>query len=494
LKIEDVEQASGNTTAKSSTISRLSQKSNYKASDDGKSLTIDLSQMSTVDRDRQFKIVFSGLKDRAGNYPDNDRITAYLATDTTTKPQAQLLTLLRTDGNTLTATFTRSIKTPGNVLLSNGRMIAGVIDDTNTKQVTYTLDSDSAKLTGKQDVNIGLWDSYNVSSSDSSANTYKKVVVNFTIVTDVPELSDYQLMVETQDGEPIYSLVLTFTKEITLLDHNGVLKSRLTSDSGSSVYDDYVGYTGESHDTVVTLILDKDDMNEAGSYIITIPEEFVEDEYGNTNLETTVKVSSTEGSSNALPSPKAIVQSSDDASIIYVTFANKLDEESALNINNYNIAGYNVISAELTDNSTSGATVKLTLSPDSITETSKYSVTISGIMGYHSSYAEMATYTTLVYLRENKGPIYDTAKYTDPDVVTITFNENLAGTASFQILQNGVDLVENCVISGSRIIITLEDKPTMNVSLDIVPTSYNHITDIYGNPAQITSIPFVPTN
>ncbi|MGB8452970.1 MAG: Ig-like domain-containing protein [Anaerocolumna sp.] len=494
LKIEDVEQASGSSTAKASTITRLSQKSNYKASDDGKSLTIDLSLMSSVDQDKRFKIVFSGLKDRAGNYPDNDRITAYLATDTTAKPQAKLVSLVRTDTNTLTATFTRAIETPGKVLLSNGEVINGTVDEDNTKQVTYTLDSDSAKLTGKQEVNIGYWDSYNVKTSDDSADDYKEVKVNFTIVTTVPELSDYELFVETDDGESIYSLILTFDKEVTLLDDDGTFIARLVTDDGD-VYNDYIiGYTADADDTIVTVVLDSDDLDQAGTYTITIPEEFVEDDYGNTNLEETVKIDNTEGSSTALPKPKAIVQSDDDASIIYVTFANQLDEDTAEDVGNYDIEDADIKSAELIDNSSGGATVELTLEEGCITKTSKYSVTISGITGYHSTYTEMEEYEALVTLHENTGPEIEDYDYTYPDTITITFDETLAGTASFQVLQDGVDLVEYSKISGKKVIITLEDKPTMDEEVEIVPTSYNHITDKYGNEAEIDSESLVPTH
>ncbi len=494
IKIEDVEQVTKkNDKAKASTITRLGQKSNYKASDDGKSLSIDLSKMSSVDQDKQFKIVFSGLKDRAGNYPDNDRITAYLATDTSPKPQAKLVKLERTDTNTLTATFTRAIKTPGKVLLSNGDMITGVVNEKNTKQVTYTLDSEAAKLTGKQEVSIGYWNSYNVKDSDDSADDYKEVEVNFTIVTSVPELTGHEFYVETDD-EPIYNLILTFDREVDLIEDDGTFEARLVTEDGD-VFDDYlIGYSADADDTVVTVILDSDDLEEPGTYTITIPEEFVEDEYGNTNLAETVKVTNTEGSSTALPKPKDIVQSEADASIIYVTFGYQVDEDTAQDTDNYDIEDAEINTAKLIDNSTNGATVELTLEPGSISENGKYNITISGITGYHNTYTEMEKYKTKVTLHENKGPTAEDHDYTYPDKITITFDETLAGTASFQVLQNGVNLVEYCEISGKKVIIILEDKPVMDQAVQIVPTNSNHITDKYGNAAQIETESLVPTN
>ncbi len=493
MQIQNVELVTKNTTAKTATISRLSNKANYKASGDGKSLTIDLSQMSSVDQNKQFKIVFTGLKDRAGNYPDNDRITALLATDTTPKSQARLVSLERTDYNTLTATFTRAISVPGRVLLSNGEIITGVISEDNPRQVTYTLDSESAKLSGKQEVNIGFWDSYNVKDSDNSADDYKEVKVDFTINSAQPEISGYELVVETGSDETVYNLILTFDKEVSLLDDEGILSSKLVTADGD-VYNDYdIGYTADADDTVVTVILDSEDFGEPGTYTITIPEEFVEDIYGNTNDKTTVKVKNTEGSSTALPGPRLIVQSENDASIIYVTFANQVDEDTAEDLGNYEVEGAGIISAELIDNGSGGATVELTLEPGSVTKSTRYYITISGIIGYHNTYTEMEEYKTRVYLNENVGPEIEDVKYTYPDVITITFDETLAGTASFRVLQNGADLVESSRISGKKIIITLVDRPVLDEEVEIVPTSYNHITDKYGNVAEIASETIVPT-
>ncbi|QHQ61159.1 hypothetical protein Ana3638_10570 [Anaerocolumna sedimenticola] len=494
MKIEEAELVSGRKAAKASTISKLKNKSNYKPSEDGKSLSIDLSTISSVDKDKKFKVVFTGLKDRAGNYTENDSITAYVETDTSPKPQAKLVSLERTDLNTLTATFSRGIKSPGKVLLSNGEIITGVISKDDPKQVTYTLDSDSAKLTGKQEVNIGYWDSYNVKDSDDSADDYKEVKVSFDIDSTQPEITDYELITESDDDKITYSLILTFNKNVELIDDEGTFEARLVTEDGDIEDEHDIGYSADADDEIVTVVLDDDDMEEPGTYTITIPEEFVEDDYGNVNSDTTVKVESTEGSSTALPKPKAIVQSNDDASIIYVTFANQLDEDTAEEVDNYDIEDAHVESAELTDNTTSGATVELKLEPGSISESGKYTITISGILGYHNTYSEMEEYETKISLHENTGPELEDKDYDYPDEIILTFDETLAGTASFQVLQNGVDLVEYSEISGKKVIITLQDKPTMGQELEIVPTSYNNITDKYGNKSDIGTLSITPDN
>jgi hypothetical protein len=289
-------------------------------------------------------------------------------------------------------------------------------------------------------------------------------------------------------------LVLTYDKDVTLVDDDGVLTAKLVTDDGD-VFTDYdISYEADEEDNIVSVILDSDDMDESGTYTITIPEEFVKDDYGNTSLEETVKVTNSGSSSSALPAPKKIVQASDDASIVYVTFAAKLDETTAEDVDNYEISGADIISAELTDNTSSSATVELKLEAGSITETSKYNVTVKGITGYHNTYTEMEEYTTQVSLHENVGPEIEDIDYTYPDIIKITFDEDIEGKASFQVMQDGVDLAEKSEISGDKVIITLEDKPTLDEAVEIIPTQYNDITDEYGNSASIGTESIVPTN
>lgn len=123
MAISKVSLVKSNQTAETATLNYLKTKTNYVKSDDNKFLTIDLSDIDTDDQNKTFSVVFSGLKDKNGNYPSNSVITAYVATDTTEKSQAKLKTLTRTGYNTLTATFTRSIKIPGDIELSNGKTI-----------------------------------------------------------------------------------------------------------------------------------------------------------------------------------------------------------------------------------------------------------------------------------------------------------------------------------------------------------------------------------
>ncbi|MDF2590341.1 MAG: hypothetical protein K0S41_4184, partial [Anaerocolumna sp.] len=158
LAVTDPKVVTTGQTALTSTLTMISLKDNYVASKDGKSLTIDLTNMPSIDRNKMFAVNLSGIKDKAGNYPAAYPLTVYFMADTSPKPQARVITITRSGYNTLTATFDRSIKTPGRVLLSNGEWIQGVVDATDNKKVNFTLSAAAVLLTGMQKVSIGMWD------------------------------------------------------------------------------------------------------------------------------------------------------------------------------------------------------------------------------------------------------------------------------------------------------------------------------------------------
>ncbi len=494
MSISKVSLVKSKLTAESSTLSLLKTKSNYVKSDDGKSLTIDLTDMDSDDQNKTFAVVFSGLKDKAGNYPSNSILTAYVATDTTEKAQAKLKTLTRTGYYTLTATFSRAIKTPGEVLLSNGKTIDGKVDKNDSKVVNFTLDSSSAKLTGSQKVSIGYWDSYNVKDSDDTADDYTKKTVNFTVDKDEPELKTYKLTKKDKDDNVAYVLTLTYDKNVILASDSGKFTSKLVTLNKDIYSQKKLEYTASVKDKVVTVNLDKEQFDENGTYTITIPEGFVKDNFNNESKKREISVNRTGTAGTELPAPESVKQSSDDPGIVLVTFENKIDETTAENKGNYTISGVNISKAELVENNSGGAIVHLTLKEGAVTVTATYAVTIKGIKGYGDSYTEMDKYETTLLLYENEGPSITKVTYSYPSKVKITFDEAIEGTASFNVIQDGEDLAEDFAISGSTVTITLSEVPEMGVKMKITPTSSNAITDSSGNKATISTKYVTPDN
>lgn len=486
LTITNVKAINTNTSALPTTISMLGDKNSYIVSEDKTSLSIDLTTLATVDQNKMFSISLSNIKDFAGNYPTTYPLTVYFATDTTPKAQAQLTTLVRTGYNTLTATFTRAIKTPGMALLSNGQWITGVIDTTDNKKVNYTLSAASALLTGPQKVSIGYWDSFNVPATDTTSSKLTERIIDFTVDKAVPVLLKSELTVVTQNGVDSHVLTLTYNKNVKLLTPTGSFSAKLVTLNNDIYSNKIIGYTAVAKDTQVTVVLTAAQFTESGYYTITIPAGFVLDNYMNMSLSTTVQVKKNAGVSSALPAPKEVKQSPENSSEVYVVFGNKVDETTAQNVANYSIIGTTIIAAELIDNTPTGATVKLKLLSGSITATTLYPVFITGITGFHNSYTAMETYQSMVLLTENKPANIVSVTYSYPLTITITFDENIKGTASFQVLHNNVDIAATSTITDNKIVITLKSAPTINQTMQLVPTQYNVITDMYGNSTTVS--------
>jgi hypothetical protein len=485
LTITNVKAVNTTSTALPTTISMLGDKNSYIVSEDKKSLSIDLTTLAAVDQNKMFSISLSNIKDLAGNYPTTYPLTVYFQTDTTPKAQARLTTLVRTGYNTLTATFTRAIKTPGMILLSNGEWITGVVDTTDNKKVNYTLSTASALLSGAQKVSVGYWDSYNVSPTDTSAALLTERIVDFTVDKSVPVLIKSELTMVTEGGVDSHVITLTYNKNVTLLSPTGSFTAKLVTLNNDIYSNKLIGYTAVAKDTQVTVVLTASQFTESGYYTITIPAGFVLDNYMNLSLANTIQVKKDAGVSSALPAPKEIKQSPENASEVYVVFGNKVDETTAQSVANYSIIGTTIISAELIDNTPTGATVKLKLLTGSVSATTLYPVIISGVTGYHSSYTAMDTYQSMVLLTENKAANLVSATYSYPLTVTLTFDENIKGTASFQVIHNNVDIAATSTIIGNTIVITLKSSPTINGTMQIVPTQYNVITDMYGNTTTV---------
>lgn len=493
MQVSKVSLVKSNETADVATLSLLKTKTNYVKSEDSKSLTIDLTNITPNDQNKSFAVVFSGLKDKAGNYPSNSIITAYVVTDTTPKPQAVLKSLTRTGYYTISASFTRSIKTPGEIMLSNGKMIDGVVSKDDKTLVNYTLDATSAKLTGSQKVSIGFWDSYNVKDTDHTGDTFTDRMVNFTVSTTGPQLRSYKLTTEGTDANLSYILTLTYDKAVVLSSDTGKFVSRLNTVNGDIYSQKNLTYTATAKDMIVTLKLDKNQFNDNGTYTITIPDGFVKDNFNNDSKKTDAIVNRTGTNGTGLPAPDRIEQSSSDPGVILISFPNKLDKATAENRANYTILGVTILKAELVDNNAAGATVQLTLNQGAVSVTATYVIKIKGIKGYGDSFTPMDDYETTLLLMENKAPSITKIAYSYPTTINITFDDTLTGTPDFSAMQGNIDLAESSFINGDTVTIILNQVPERGKNMVINPNINNSITDITGNKAIVTTRYITPT-
>lgn len=474
-------------SASSNTLSILKNPMNYMPSEDKTSLTIDLSNIAYTDRNKIFKVVISGITDMAGNSPAY--LEAYVKTDTSYKPQARILSVTRTGYNTITATFDRAIDPlcPGYLQLDGGVSIQGKVDSRDKKKVNFTISDADASYTGARKVSIGFWNSYNVDPYDNSANKYYEFNIYFVDDKTAPLLLSYEYDSETG------ILTLTYNEEVSITSATGTLASTYTS-SNEDIRLINIGYTELPHNDGNNIIkLRVTNLTLAGNYSITIPQGFVTDSFRNYSVSRTISLTITSGSSQSgteLPPPYYVAQNTDDLNKITIRFMNKLDTVSAQTLENYKIPGVNITSAALLENTVeTGATVVLTMAPDSVEYNNlNYKLIISGVKGYNNSYSPISYYECQLPIKENKRPAYKPQPVFDKaslNIIRLNFTEAVQGTMTVKVTQSyggssyeiPVSMVE---VNGSTATIYLSSPPANNSVLYINVVSYE-IKDLNGN-------------
>lgn len=486
--------SSGKTTYDPATITMLNNELNYVPSEDKMSLTINLSNIAPTDYGKTFTIVVSGIKDLAGNVPPNYTLAAVLRTDVTPRAQAKLTTVTRTSYNTITATFTRAIKTAGWASINGGPNTYGVVSGDNNKQVIYTLNNSEIQLTGSVQVEIGYWDGYNVIEKDWSAEQMIKRNVNFTADKTNPLLIEHSYDSETK------ILSLRFNEEVRPNLPTGVILAQMVTINDDIRSGINLSYTQLSSTDKKVVNLKIDNMQVLGNYSFILQKGFILDNFNNESLSRTISISNATGTSTELPGPYIIVQSTTDLNELHVMFNNKIDVASAQNIGNYSIPGVSVISARVTDNTTeNGATVVLTVKDSTIDVTVERPITIKGVMGYGGNFTPISSYTTYVTLVENKAPklMSTTFDKIALDNIKMTFSENIEGDLIVNVTQlngNFKGAIDNTVtVEGNSVYINLLTIPEKNTGLriDIID---NEIIDMNGNKAILNSIYMVSAN
>ncbi len=483
---------SAGANASAYTLSILNNRLNYVASENKKSLVIDLSNIDPADYGKIFTVVLAGVKDMAGNAPASYTLMATLRTDSTAKAQAVPISVVRTGYNTLKATFTRSLSYAGFLQVNNGSMMEGVIDASDPKNVVYTINETDAALSGTVEIRLSLWDSYNVKPTDTAALTGWTRKINFTVDKSNPVLISYEFDATTS------TLALTYNKEVTTALASGVITTTLTTITDDIRSGTNINYTRmDNSNDKKTINLKLSNVSALGTYSFILENGFVVDSYKNPSLARPISFNNTKGnSSSELPAPYEITQSDTNLSQISIQFANKLDKASAELVGNYTIPGVPVLSATLTRNTPDGATVLLTVADGGIDATVERPVKISGVKGYNGSYSAMTEFTMMVPLKDNKKPTMVGSPVFDRNTLTgiqLNFSEEITGQLTLRIsnISNSAITYGNTVtVSGNTAYISLDYIPDKGTGLKIEVLN-NSLIDANGNKAVMNSTMFV---
>lgn len=491
FKVTDAKAVSSSIEVKPSTISFLNSESNYTFSSDGKTILINLSGINTTDYNKAFTVSISGITDLSGNDLSNGSIVASIRTDTSLQVQARPISVVRTSYDTITATFSRSIKTPGFALINKGGYYRGEVNLDNRNQVNYKLSSGDALLTGTQNVSIGYWDSYNVIPDDTYANQMYDFTVYFTTETERPVLVSYDF-----DSE-LKILTLTYSENVTLTSNSGSLAYSMDAIRYNNNMGTFYYKEASTVKNVIEIMLSN--ITLYGNYTFTLPEGFVLDNYRNQSYSKTLTINNGTGGESAkkLAEPYHIYQSDVNHSFLYIEFAEKLDETTALDTNHYYIYGATVKEANLISNTSEGATVRLTLEKGIVTSTRKYKITVSGLKGYNGSSSEMDGYSTEIELVENTDPELKSIKYdtTSKNAIILTFSESIKGSMAVVVQERttGYAIGNTVKVSGDTVTITMTSIPADGTHL-IINVTDNSITDQNGNESTISPVLYAFVN
>ena len=479
--------------ASSSTISLLQNKLNYIVSADKKSLSINLSYIAAADYNKKFNVNISGITDTAGNPPASVYFPVTLSVDTTQKPQANIISIERTSYNVVTVTYTRAIQSnqPGTLQIGNDVAITGKVDLTNKNKVNYEMMPAQTAYTGLQTVKVGYWNSYNVLPTDTTANTYHTRSVNFSADMTSPNLVSNSYDIGTG------ILTLTYNENVTLTNSTGTIGSiyRSTTEEVKSTNLPYTKVTHTDGDNIIKLQMTN--LSLAGNYEFSIPAGFVRDAFNNESVARLVTLTnSTSSSSTELPPPYTIYQDTANLSQVYVKFANMVDLTSAQTVSNYTIAGLQIVSARVTDNSTAtGATVILTVADGTNTVEAARPITVKGVKGSNNSYTPISLYTTTIILKENAKPLFSGAAFDKTmNRIILTFNEAVTGTVTVNtsLIYNSTTttITNNVTVSGNYVYINLYTIPMYGSSLRIDVVSVA-LADATGNTMTVLPSPIM---
>lgn len=457
----------------------------YSLSEDKTAIIVDLSSITdSSDLNKDIVVSVNMIKDAAGNYMAPMITDLTLRTDTALKAPSTPLSVERTSATTLTVTFDREVQYEGYITVA-GETFYGTKDTSNPNKVNYNIGTSYSvqALTGTQKVTVKNWFSYN--SPADSANISKEFTVNFSVSSQPPVIQSQKLYSTVENNNAVIKLVITYDKSVMMSDQNGTFNATLY-DSYGNILQKSISYSAAVKDNVVTMEVDQQ-MGSAGTYLVELPQGFVFDSYLNFSAKASFSVTKQTGSTgNTLPNP-TITQDVSDPSILYAEFSAKLDQSTAQNPANYQLANaISPLKAELVAQSDAYAKVRLTFASGAIEYDTNYVVKVNGVQGYGGSYGAINNYTTNVYLKENKAPVFVAAKITGPNTIEIMFQENssLVGVPVFSVTVNGKAISSSAWCSGTSVYITTYESITSGLAT-LSPGYGNSITDINGNVASV---------
>lgn len=467
---------------------------NYTLSSDKRSLTIDLTGYTT-DKALLATVILKGIRDSAGNTTSKQLQSVYVRTDATTKPLASIVSVERISKTELEAVFSAEISSAGSAQFGTSTTY-GIIDTENPKIVRYDIPASYQSMTGYQVVTFRDWYNYN---AVYTATPIDNRPVNFTLDTTPPQLVSYEMTNAVVGGRTVCKLVLTYDKEILIATTAQTVTARVKNTNGDISSQTVQSTTATVESTIVTYIFEDNIMLQNGQFTLTLPANMVADKLENYSRAATLIINKTGASSDELPAPTSAMQDETDLSTIKLTFANKIDADTAEQIQNYYVLNgasrSYPVAASVTENSSSGATVALTFNTGTFTsDYASYELVISGVKGYGGSFGAINSASIVFSAIENNPPRIAAASTISYGMITMTMSEDVSGTITVIATDTttGATYTGTGAAGGKYVYINLDGLPTSRTVRFVI--TENNIYDMNGNKANFAlNQPYIAT-
>ncbi|MDE7298328.1 MAG: Ig-like domain-containing protein [Lachnospiraceae bacterium] len=467
-------------------LSYLRDSSNYRLSEDKKSIIINLEGVTT-NRSLAVLVSLRGICDLSGNTTSSLLQRVYVRTDANTKAVASIVKAERISKTELEVTFDSPIQWPGVARFGN-ESNAGIVDSENMMIVRYEIPYSYQNKTGAQLIEFSNWYNYNGSLTDTKLMR----AVDFTMDTTPPQLTNAELVNGTWNGMNVSRLVLTWHKEIANAVFDAVFSIRVKTTRGEIMTVQPVIMDVKIEGESVTYILSDEMLLAEGEFTVTLPAGLVKDRLDNVSTARVIAVNKNGGDSDELPPPTTIEQDMNDKSVIRLSFDNKLDLASAEEITNYHVLRANgtrvvPIAATFVSQTDTNAVLELTFASGTFTGDSidTYELVMQNIKGYNGTYGPMTERHMTFQAVENMPPTARANKL-QAQTIIMTMSEEVLGSIRITATDStGRSISGEGYASGSTIYIILSEMPTLTSKTLRFNITENNIVDINGNKAAL---------
>ena len=487
-----VESVSGTTDALLS--SYLKEVSNYRLSDDKRTLSIDLSGY-VMEKNLTVTVMLKGIRDTAGNTTSRQLQSVYVRTDTSAKPLASIVKAERISKTEIELTFSAELSSGGMAQFGSYTSY-GVVDMENQRLVRYEIPAAYQSVTGYQTIGFSGWYNYNAITSTVPSQSYP---VNFTLDATPPQLLAYELTNAVVDGRTVSKLILTYNKEIRVATTTQQVSVRVRSGNGDISTVSPFSTTAEVENTIVTYIFEEPAMLGSGQFTFMLPEGMVADKLENYSRAANVVINKNgTASTDEAPMPISAVQSTEDLSLVYLNFSGKIDPDTGEQVQNYYLVNgmsrIYPIGASVSQNNDSSVVVELTFNTGAFTSSygSSYELVVNGVRGF-GTLSGVITNQSIVFSAVENEPPKPVGNTFNNSMITINMSEDVVGTIRISAVDTttGASFTGYGTASGKQIFITLDGLPTSRTIRFTVTD--NQIFDMNGNRANFVSGQYVAT-